>query len=186
MFLQLLFFTPIYILSRIIYIKIKKLNTTFKKEFALGIFILYIFGLLSQTVFPKMNIGIDDNTGFYFDVYINPNRQYNIRPFRTISEYLFSNNNNVSNWDKVSMLNLAANLALFMPFGFLLPLNIQKFKSYKKVFICSILLILSIEFIQYFIGRSSDIDDVILNMLGVTLGYLAYKIFNKIMHLKNN
>ena len=37
-------------------------------------------------------------------------------------------------------------------------------------FLCSC----SIEFIQFFIGRSTDIDDVILNTTGALLGYLLY------------
>ena len=175
MFFHIVIFIPIYLLFRIIFVKIKKIDTSFKKEFLLGIFVLYMIGLLSQTIIPDWDIGIDDLSGFYFDIHFNTNRQYNIIPFHTIYGYLFTSNNFVSNWDKVSLLNLAANLALFMPFGFLLPLVSQNIKTYKKVLICGIILVLIIEFIQYFIGRSADVDDVILNMIGITLGYLFYK-----------
>lgn len=37
-----------------------------------------------------------------------------------------------------------------------------------------------IEFIQLFIGRSSDIDDAILNTLGVMLGYCVLRLYKKI------
>lgn len=33
----------------------------------------------------------------------------------------------------------------------------------------------TVEIFQYFIGRSSDIDDIILNTVGVCIGFLIYK-----------
>ena len=44
--------------------------------------------------------------------------------------------------------------------------------------------VLLIEFEQYFIGRSADIDDFILNVFGALCGYLLYKIANKLLHNK--
>ena len=39
---------------------------------------------------------------------------------------------------------------------------------------------LVIELIQPFMGREFDIDDIILNFLGVIIGYLIYQLFKKI------
>lgn len=49
----------------------------------------------------------------------------------------------------------------------------------------------SIEFIQSQIGRSFDIDDMLLNIIGGYLGYLLYKISSKLVvkysvRIKNN
>ena len=41
-----------------------------------------------------------------------------------------------------------------------------------------------IEFFQYFIGRSADVDDVITNFLGGLIGYIVFYMFNKIFEKK--
>ena len=38
-----------------------------------------------------------------------------------------------------------------------------------------------IEFLQYFMGRSADIDDVITNFLGGLIGYILFLAFNKLL-----
>ncbi|MCI9079450.1 MAG: VanZ family protein [Lachnospiraceae bacterium] len=38
----------------------------------------------------------------------------------------------------------------------------------------------TIEFVQYFTGRSSDIDDIMLNTLGGVSGYLVFALFFKL------
>ena len=42
------------------------------------------------------------------------------------------------------------------------------------MFIISLVTSLTIEFVQYRIGRSFDIDDIILNVVGGILGFLLY------------
>lgn len=39
----------------------------------------------------------------------------------------------------------------------------------------------SVEFFQYFIGRSSDIDDIITNVLGAIIGYAIFKVLNNLL-----
>lgn len=41
-----------------------------------------------------------------------------------------------------------------------------------------------IEFIQYFIGRSCDIDDLIMNTLGACMGYAAFIVCSKAISKK--
>jgi glycopeptide antibiotics resistance protein len=43
----------------------------------------------------------------------------------------------------------------------------------------SIAIPLIIEIAQLVFGRSADVDDVILNALGIVAGYAAYRIFRK-------
>lgn len=47
-------------------------------------------------------------------------------------------------------------------------------------FVCVVL----VECIQYFTGRTADIDDVILNMFGAVAGLLIYYIIVKIYNSK--
>ncbi len=46
----------------------------------------------------------------------------NVVPFRTIWGYAFTHNDQVSDWGLVATMNLLANVLLFMPLGFLMPL----------------------------------------------------------------
>lgn len=60
-----------------------------------------------------------------------------------------------------------------MPLGFLVALIWRKYHSIKKVTILGLSVTCLIEFIQYFIGRSSDIDDILLNTFGTVIGYVV-------------
>jgi glycopeptide antibiotics resistance protein len=48
-----------------------------------------------------------------------------------------------------------------------------------------ILTTFGIEFLQYFMGRSADIDDVITNFLGGLIGYILFLAFNKLLKNTN-
>jgi glycopeptide antibiotics resistance protein len=61
-----------------------------------------------------------------------------------------------------------------MPFGFLLPLVYIKINSFGKIFITGLLFILFIEFFQLFTKVGSfDVDDILLNSLGIMCGYVS-------------
>ena len=72
---------------------------------------------------------------------------------------------------------------MFIPLGLLLPVVFKSLSSFKKIFQVTFYFSLFIEFIQYFIGRLSDIDDLILNTLGGMLGYAVYCIVYKLFSL---
>lgn len=70
---------------------------------------------------------------------------------------------------------LLLNIAMFVPLGFLIPVCLPQC---RKAGICLISLAgssLFIEVLQYFIGRSADIDDLIMNVAGGMLGWLIFK-----------
>lgn len=77
-----------------------------------------------------------------------------------------------------------SNLLLFSPIGLFLPLLWKKFRKIKNVILAGVLVSTSVEMIQFFIGRSSDIDDVFLNTLGVCVGYGLYKIITKLKKIR--
>ncbi len=67
---------------------------------------------------------------------------------------------------------------LFVLTGILLPIVHKKLNTFPKVILAGALISLCIEIIQLpFFDRESDIDDIILNTLGVAAGYGIYKIF---------
>ena len=170
---------PIYLICRLIFIKKTKKQVKVFNEILLTIFILYIIGLASQTIIPYWNMGIYSDTGkFYFNIRLtNSISEINLIPFKTLYEYLFVNNTSVSGWSSVSILNIFANTLLFLPLGLLTPLLWEKYDSFYKILTLGLISTCLIEFIQIFIGRSTDIDDVILNTIGVIIGYTIFKLF---------
>ena len=75
------------------------------------------------------------------------------------------------------MFMLLGNIAMFMPIGFFTALLWRKNRWWKSAAIgccCSA----AVEFVQFFIGRSTDIDDVILNTAGALAGYWLFLLLN--------
>lgn len=79
------------------------------------------------------------------------------------------------------VISLLGNIIMFMPFGFFTPLLWNK-KNLKDSLLAGFLASLTVEICQLpQAGRTSDVDDLILNTLGAFLGYLLYKLMLKIL-----
>lgn len=114
-------------------------------------------------------------------LFFRPNEQsydsMNLIPFSTISLYLFGK----VNW-LISFYNLAANIGLFIPYGIFLMVKNEA--SILKLILLPLTTIALIEILQFLTHRGSmDIDDLILNLLGIFVGYICYPIFKKIVEL---
>jgi glycopeptide antibiotics resistance protein len=106
----------------------------------------------------------------------------NMIPFRTILQYLNSSYNR-----NITITNILGNIEAFIPMGFLLPIVFEKLKKFKRVLGLVLLGTLSIEALQYITGTgASDIDDVILNVLGGIIGYIIYFIATRLIHAKRS
>lgn len=68
---------------------------------------------------------------------------------------------------------LLSNIILFVPFGMLVP-SVRKKISYKNVVVTCMMSSLIIELLQPVVGRSFDVDDIIMRMIGTTFGFLFY------------
>ena len=103
-------------------------------------------------------------------------RSFNPVPFKTIGEYFLRAANHTINTSTV-WKNLLGNMVLFMPMGFLLPCIFPKqFNKFSRTIITGILIIAAIECLQLFSTLGSfDIDDIILNALGMIIGFLLFK-----------
>jgi glycopeptide antibiotics resistance protein len=92
--------------------------------------------------------------------------------------YIALENDYVTDWGQLPILNLVGNIGLFVPFGLLFPIV-----SSRRKFACTLCagaaFSLLIEVVQYFIGRSADVDDLILNTAGCCLGFLLFFIIVK-------
>ncbi|GKV57185.1 antibiotic resistance protein VanZ [Sporosarcina sp. NCCP-2222] len=172
---------PFYVFARILFLKRGKKYTTVLRELAVGLFCLYIVGLASQTVIPKWDAGFDSSTDTWHFHFITTSEiaRVNLVPFRTVSMFIKSNEH-VSDWESVSLVNVVGNMLIFTPIGLFVPMLWRKLRAWWKVFLVGFGMTCLIEGIQFFIGRSSDIDDVILNTVGVMIGYGLFMIGSKI------
>lgn len=69
-------------------------------------------------------------------------------------------------------VNACLNVLLFIPFGFFLPVLWKEFRSAKTLCIAGFAMTSFIEIAQIFTGRTTDIDDIIVNVAGALIGYL--------------
>lgn len=102
---------------------------------------------------------------------------YNLVPFLEIKRFIIYRK-------KLGMtavvVNLIGNIAAFLPFGFFLPFLSQKNRSFAYVTLISFEFSLLIECIQLVSKVGSfDVDDMILNTLGGSLGYLCFWVVRK-------
>ena len=99
-------------------------------------------------------------------------------PFLTISNYwkvVFQHTNEAA--FSHCVINLVGNVFLFILPGWLLPYNWNRFRKFFLFFFTCLSAILLVEALQLVtLLGSCDVDDVILNMLGLLTGYLAYMI----------
>lgn len=101
----------------------------------------------------------------------------NFIPFETIRGYIIAliyrrNEHLIYN----AFINLCGNIVAFIPLGLFLPCLWKKLQLLKNLLLCSGITVLTIELIQLVTLRGScDIDDFILNLFGILLGFLSWK-----------
>lgn len=96
----------------------------------------------------------------------------NFMPFRTIKMYIdYAYKLN-------SVENLAGNILVFVPFGFLFPFVAREGEKFHVMFLNVFMFVLGIEVFQLFSAFGAfDVDDILLNCLGAVLGYDVYRLF---------
>lgn len=101
----------------------------------------------------------------------------NFRPFRTIGNYWYvALRTSDREMLRHIVINLAGNVVMFIPLGFFLPLNYPRLGRIWKNLLWSALIIVWIEILQLVTMLGSlDVDDLILNMAGVAMGYGIWK-----------
>ena len=77
----------------------------------------------------------------------------------------------------------ALNVLLFIPLGLLLPIIGAKFRKLGNVIIVGAGFSFAIEVCQLFNRRSTDIDDLLMNTLGVLVGYCIWLAFSKLFNI---
>ncbi|KTD88010.1 VanZ family protein [Paenibacillus etheri] len=129
-----------------------------------------VLTLYSATVVYWMFIG------FGREVHTGGPLQYNLVPFRTVSLY-FNLDNGLSLINR--LVNLLGNVVVFIPFGFLSPLVKTCPISCLRISLYAVPCILLLECLQMLLHVGSfDIDDLLLNMLGVWTGYGLFRVIS--------
>jgi glycopeptide antibiotics resistance protein len=105
---------------------------------------------------------------------VNGGHPANFVPLATIVPYLLG-----SNGLTIAFLNLVGNIALLVPLGFLVPFVFTNI-NWKKALTLGAVAGLLIEIMQTVLNVGIfDIDDVILNTLGVMMGYVTFILLTK-------
>ena len=151
----------------------KKLNRHPFMRFA---FVVYM-GMMLWLLFGRSR---GWETGMAYEDVLRQN--VNFKPLFTIRNYwkVITQHTNEDLYTHC-FINLVGNVVMFVPAGWLIPGIWRGHRNFFQFIATTLAAIFMIELTQLLtLLGSFDIDDVILNMAGLTLGYLAYMI----THLK--
>lgn len=77
--------------------------------------------------------------------------------------------------------NLAGNVVLFVPLGFLVPWMWQPWRRFWRHILLMGSIILMVELSQLLLALGTcDVDDLLLNLLGSSMGFLVWKMIEKL------
>ena len=159
-----LVFTVIWLLLRFV-IWLRQGRIAWKREAVLLLMYINLAVIIRFVFFPKALVNghiqplvFDPAAAFPFRV--------NLVPFVHLFDY-----DNIRD----IIWNVVGNTIMFIPSGVILPVVYRKLNRFGKVIAAGALIALCIEILQLpFASRASDVDDLILNMLGVGAGYGIY------------
>lgn len=134
---------------RFFYLKNHREKIVFHKEFFTILSIIYIFLLFQLLTMVELNQGSG----------------YNLVPFSEIFRYEVGSN--------LFIYNVGGNILSFIIFGLIVSSYIKPRTVWTSLAISAIVSA-TVEFVQLNIGRTFDVDDIILNVLGGLIGYLLY------------
>ncbi len=159
-----LVFTGIWLLIRL-FVWVRQGHISLKYEAAQALMYINLAVIIRFVFFPReladghiQPLVFDSATAFPFRV--------NFVPLVHLLEYSSARD---------IIWNVAGNAAMFIPSGIVLPIAYRQLNSFAKVVAAGAFISFCIEVIQLpFPQRASDIDDLIMNTLGVIVGYGIY------------
>ena len=157
-------YTAVWIIIRIA-VWIKRKYIDWKREVRLLLIYINLAVIIRFTFFPMSKVNghiqpliFDIATAFPFRV--------NLIPLVNLFDY---------DSKRDLLLNVIGNMAMFIPSGIVLPLVYKRLDTFWKVLVTGAGISLCIEIVQLpFSVRATDIDDLILNTIGVIMGYGIY------------
>ena len=119
-------------------------------------------------------------------------KNFNLEPFRTVGNYLdilLRKAYYLDKWGDAgryayearhAVINLGGNVGMFIPLGFFLPAVFPKLRKLWKTALASAAIVCTVELLQLFsLLGNCDVDDLILNIVGVAIGYGIFALLLK-------
>lgn len=142
----------------------------FRRKHVRLIFFFYLLIVIKVIIFkyPLWQLR-EIAAGWEKDVILEGLDTANFTLFKTIRMYIdYSDRLN-------SFENLAGNIVVFIPFGFLLPYVIRWGRNFFVMIFHAFIFVVGIEVFQLFSAFGAfDVDDILLNCFGAVIGYLVY------------
>lgn len=143
---------------RVVYLIKNKKEIKLHSELFFLLFIIYILFLFQVVTLQDINLSNGNN----------------FIPLREIFRYkLFSG---------PFIKNIVGNVLMFLPYGFFASKYVSG-KNFRLSLFLFFLASFAIESTQLVIGRIFDVDDILLNVIGGSLGFFIYNILNNIYEL---
>lgn len=148
-----------------------------KRKYMKWLFVLYLVVLLKVIVFKyPLTMLRDIAAAWSRNVFWEGLSGANFTLFRTIKMY-------IRHWDNKGMNsfgNLIGNVVAFIPLGYFLPRLWEPMRHLLICLLTGLLFICSIEVFQLISAFGIfDVDDILLNGIGVLLGFLIYRIIGE-------
>lgn len=171
----------LHIVIRVYCVKKKRIKPIIMRELILLCLVVLSTIIVKLTIIPNWEIYYDSATqkNVFFNG-LSSKKPINLIPLKNIMN--FTNGSVSVNPDEIFafvVLNLCGTFSLFLGLGLLLPEVHFRFKRLHNILFVSFATTIIIEFIQYYIGRIADIDDVIINSCGMIVGYFINLITHK-------
>ena len=162
---------------RFAFLKKRKLQIKWKLEILQVIFACYLAGLISLVVLPA-NFWLGFYDGIFFGWWSEMGQVFQLGVVNLVPSVIICLTGELSlgSWGKTMLIG---NIAMFVPFGFFLPL-ITELKSRKRIVLAAIIVPICFEVAQLFFGRSFDVDDLICNFIGIIIGAMVAYLILKI------
>ncbi len=145
---MLIIITVILSTIRVAYLLNHKKEFSLYREILALVFVIYILCLFHVVTFQDVNYGTS-----------------NFVPFREIFRYEVGS--------AKFLRNVMGNILLFIPYGFFVSYYLKNNKL-SVITLLTLVAATTIEIVQLNIGRTFDIDDIILNVVGGILGFFIY------------
>lgn len=102
----------------------------------------------------------------------------NLQPFATVMMYWkLLRDGGSAYYVRHAFINLLGNVVMFVPLGYFLPSLFGRLRSFFKTVLFALCIIVTVETVQYFTMLGTcDIDDLILNLAGVAVGYPIWRL----------
>lgn len=172
-FLECVFASIWFVIRFVVWFKQKHID--WKREVILLLMYINLAVIIRFTFFPMAKVNgrvqpliFDLATAFPFRVNLFP----------LVNLFDFDNKRDL-------LVNVIGNVAMFIPSGIVLPVIYKRLDTFVKVLLTGGGISLCIEIIQLpFSVRATDIDDLILNTVGVIMGYGIYALIRYLRRAK--